>query len=65
MSLEKYHKYHDSYQSGSECQPQDLKEKKKKKKNNPPPKKKKKKQHLTQTSLVFLSAVAERSYRVP
>lgn len=64
MSLEKYHKYHDSYQSGSECQPQDLKEKKKKKKTIPHPKKKKPK-HLTQTSLVFLSAVAERSYRVP
>lgn len=42
MSLEKYHKYHDSYQSGSECQPQDLKEKKKKKKTIPHPKKKKK-----------------------
>lgn len=40
MSLEKYHKYHDSYQSGSECQPQDLKEKDTKKttKKQPLPK---------------------------
>lgn len=47
MSLEKYHKYHDSYQSGSECQPQDLKEKKKKKKTIPHPKKKKQNQNTS------------------